>query len=68
MRAKKTAEIYIESMGSSGWCPRNPIRAEREKGSDFIDLTLPAGSRTKQTITLRLRESELRALVVWLQE
>lgn len=68
MNAAKIGDIGVHEFGPLGLYPKTRFHAKREKGSDFLLITVPAGPKTKKTNTFRLRESELRALVVWLQE
>lgn len=68
MQASKIGDISVNGMGARmGW-PQSRFHAKRERGSDHIHITIPAGPKTKNTLTLRVKESELRALVEWLKD
>lgn len=67
MFAQKTGNIGINGMGQRMDWPKSRFCATRDKGSDYIDITLPAGPKTDKTVSLRVKLSELRALADWLE-
>jgi len=67
MNASKTANISITGMGQRMDWPKTRFNATRDRGSDYLDLTLPAGPKTEKTLTMRVKLSELRALVEWME-
>ncbi len=67
MQGSTSGNIAIKGMGARMDWPRTRLIATREGQDTDIDITLPAGPKTEQTISLRVSLSELRALVEWLE-
>ena len=68
MNASKVGDIGIRGMGLRMEWPKTRFVAVREKGSDYLEITVPAGPKTEKTLNFRIREAELRELVEWMKD